>query len=168
MHGMRKAKSSRPSTAARSAGKSKAKRAVACAKITAFGEAIRARRRELDLTQDEVAVRMEISAPYVGHLESGKRHPSDKIIAKLAAVLGLDNRELFFLANPHAEALIAGPVSDESSSWEQFKSNEKLQRIHSITNDEMQVLSHVALMGDIQSPRDLIHILATIRHVVGR
>ena len=68
----------------------------------------------------------------------------------------------------NAEALIAGPVSDEGSSWEQFKSDQKLQRIHSITNDEMQILSHVALMGDIQSPRDLIHILTTIRHVVGR
>ena len=168
MHGMRKAKSSRPTTAARSAGKGKASRAIVRAKSSGFGDAIRAKRRELDLTQDEVAARMGISAPYVGHLESGKRHPSDKIIAKLAEVLGLDNRELFFLANPHAEALIAGPAGDQGSSWEQFKSDQKLQRVHSITNDEMQILSHVALMGEIQSPRDLIHILATIRHVVGR
>lgn len=165
---MLKAKNSRPTTAARRAGKGKVNRVIAHVKTSGFGDAIRAKRRELNLTQDEVAVRMEISAPYVGHLESGKRHPSDKIIAKVAAALGLDNRELFFLANPHAEALIAGPVSDAGSSWEQFKSDDKLQRIHSITNAEMQILSHVALMGDIQSPRDLIHILTTIRHVVGR
>jgi transcriptional regulator with XRE-family HTH domain len=165
---MAKAKNSRPARAARRTRKAKASRAIVRAQSSAFGDAIRAKRRELNLTQDEVAVRIEISAPYVGHLESGKRHPSDKIIAKLASALGLDNRELFFLANPHAEALIAGPVGDAGSSWEQFKSDEKLQRIHNITNDEMQILSHVALMGDIQSPRDLIHILTTIRHVVGR
>ena len=90
---------------------------------------IRAKRRELDLTQDEVAARIKISTPYIGHLESGKRHPSDKIVTKLADVLGLDNRELFFLANPHAQALISEPVGAEGSSWEQFQKNEKLQRI---------------------------------------
>ncbi|MGC2494870.1 MAG: helix-turn-helix transcriptional regulator [Candidatus Binatus sp.] len=133
-----------------------------------FGEVIRTRRRELNLTQDEIAARIKISTPYIGHLESGKRHPSDKILTKLGEVLGLDNRELFFLANPHAQALISEPVSAEGSSWEQFQKNEKLQRIHNVTPDEMQILSQVALMGDIQSPRDLIYILTTIRHAVGR
>ncbi len=60
------------------------------------------------LTQEELAARIKISTPYIGHLESGKRHPSDKIVTKLAEALDLDNRELFLLANPHAEALILG------------------------------------------------------------
>ncbi len=122
----------------------------------------------MNLTQDEVAARIKISTPYIGHLESGKRHPSDKIVTKLGEVLGLDNREIFFLANPHAQALISEPVSVEGSSWEQFQKNEKLQRIHNVTPAEMQILSHVAMMGDVQSPRDLIYILTTIRHAVGR
>ena len=46
---------------------------------------------------------MNVSVAYVGHLESGKRHPSDKLIAKLADALDLDKRELFFLANPAAK-----------------------------------------------------------------
>ena len=122
----------------------------------------------MDLTQEEVSARVGISTPYIGHLESGKRHPSDKIVTKLAEVLGLGNRELFFLANPHAEALISGPEAGTGSSWEQFQKDEKLRRIHNISNAEMEVLSHVALMGDVQSPRDLLYILTTIRHVVGR
>src|SRR5882672_2819516 len=69
-----------------------------------FGQVIRERRRQLDLTQEEVAHRIKTSTPYVGHLESGKRHPSDKILTRLAEVLGLDRRELFFLANPRAQA----------------------------------------------------------------
>ena len=136
--------------------------------VPGFGDAIRAKRRELDLTQDELAARIKISTPYIGHLESGKRHPSDKIVTKLADALGLDNRELFLLANPHAEALISEPKGAEGSCWEQFQKNEKLQRIHNVTPAEMQLLSHIALMGDVQSPRDLIYILTTIRHAVGR
>lgn len=168
IHSMLKVKSSPRTTAAPRAAKAKSDVSPARAKTPNFGEVIRAKRRELDLTQDEVAARIKISTPYIGHLESGKRHPSDKIVSRLAEVLGLDNRELFFLANPHAQALILEPVGVQGSSWEQFQKNEKLQRIHNVTQDEMQILSHVALMGDVQSPRDLIYILTTIRHAVGR
>lgn len=35
-----------------------------------FGQVIRERRRQLNLTQDEVARRIKTSAPYVGHLEA--------------------------------------------------------------------------------------------------
>ncbi len=132
---------------------------------------IRTRRRELDLTQDEVASRIKTSTPYVGHLESGKRHPSDKIVTRLAEVLGFDNRELFFLANPHTEALLSvQPERAEGSVsvWDQFRKNEQLRRIHNVSNDEMNMLSQVALLGEIQSPRDLIYILNTVRHAVGR
>src|SRR5215470_6996411 len=71
-----------------------------------FGQVIRERRRQLDLTQEEVARRIKTSTPYVGHLESAKRHPSDKIVTRLAEVLGLDRRDMFFPANPRAQALL--------------------------------------------------------------
>jgi transcriptional regulator with XRE-family HTH domain len=130
-----------------------------------FGEVIRTRRRELDLTQDEVASLIKTSTPYVGLLESGKRHPSDKIVTRLAEVLGLDNRELFFLVNPHAEALLS---AEQGSAWEQFRKNEQLRSSHNVSNDEMEMLSGVALLGEIRSPSDLIYILNTVRHAVGR
>src|SRR5258708_5077067 len=165
---MGKLKSSGTITVAMNAGKGKSNSSTARAKGPGFAEVIRAKRRELELTQDEVAARIGISTPYVGHLESGKRHPSDKIVTKLADALDLGSRELFFLANPHTQALISEPVAGTGSSWEQFQKNEKLRRLHNVTNAEMVVLSQVALMGDVQSPRDLIYILTTIRHAVGR
>ncbi len=76
-------------------------------KERSFGQVLRDRRRQLDLTQEEVARRIKTSTPYIGHLESAKRHPSDKIVTRLAEVLGLDRRELFFLANPRAQALLS-------------------------------------------------------------
>jgi transcriptional regulator with XRE-family HTH domain len=134
-----------------------------------FGQVIRERRRQLDLTQEEVAKRIKTSTPYVGHLESAKRHPSDKIVTRLAEVLGLDRRELFFLANPRAQALLSPEVETATNSaWEDFRKNDQLRRIHQISGDEMEMLSRVALLGDVRSPRDFVYILNTVRHAVGR
>jgi transcriptional regulator with XRE-family HTH domain len=134
-----------------------------------FGQVIRERRRQLDLTQEEVAHRIKTSTPYVGHLESGKRHPSDKILTRLAEVLGLDRRELFFLANPRAQALLSPETeSNTIPAWEDFRKNEQLRRVHSISNEEMEMLSRVALLGEVRSARDFIYILTTVRHAVGR
>jgi transcriptional regulator with XRE-family HTH domain len=139
------------------------------AKERNFGEVIRERRRQLDLTQEQVAERIKTSTPYVGHLESGKRNPSDKILSRLAEVLGLDQRELFFLANPRAQALLSEEKdSTPASAWEEFRKNEQLRRIHSVSNSEMEMLSRVALCGDVRSPRDFLYILNTVRHAVGK
>lgn len=139
------------------------------AKERTFGQVIRDRRRQLDLTQEEVARRIKTSTPYVGHLESGKRHPSDKIVSRLAEVLGLDRRELFFLANPRAQALLTPrEETAANSAWEDFRHNDQLRRIHNVTNEEMEALSRVALMGEVRSQRDFIYILTTIRQALGR
>ncbi len=129
-----------------------------------FGRLIRDRRRQLNLTQEEVARRVRSSTPYVGHLESGKRHPSNKILARLADALGFDHRELFLLANPHARSMfdsVRGPEND--SAWEEFRSDRQLHELHRISAREMQMLSQVALMGQVRSSRDFIYILNTIR-----
>jgi transcriptional regulator with XRE-family HTH domain len=135
-----------------------------------FGEVIRSRRRALGFTQDEVAVRIGTSKPYVAHLESGNRHPSDKTVARLAEVLGIDGRELFFLANPNTEAMLSSAEGQpaEGSVWDQFQKDADLQSLHGITPDEMEVLRRVSLLGQFRSPRDLIYILNAIRHAIGK
>jgi transcriptional regulator with XRE-family HTH domain len=134
-----------------------------------FGQVIRDRRRQLDLTQQEIARRIKTSTPYVGHLESSKRHPSDKVLSRLAEVLGLDRRELFFLANPRAVALLTPNETDHKKpAWEEFRKDERIRRAHNITSAEMEMLSTIALMGEIPSPRDFVYILQTVRHALGR
>src|ERR1700730_4077987 len=134
-----------------------------------FGQVIRNRRRQLDLTQQEIARRIEVSTPYIGHLEAGKRHPSDEVLGQLAAVLGLDRRELFMLANPQTMELL-GPKESVKKKlvWEEFHKDGQIRRTHQITSDEMELLSSVALMGEISSPRGLIYILNTVRQALRR
>ncbi len=143
---------------------------MAKVRIRSFGQVIRDRRRQLDLTQEEVARRISTSTPYIGHLESAKRHPSEKVVTKLADVLGLDRRETFFLANPGAKELLSQPSQSHSnaSAWDEFRKDERLRRIHNISGEEMDMLSHVALMGDVRSSRDFVYILNTIRQALGR
>jgi transcriptional regulator with XRE-family HTH domain len=134
-----------------------------------FGDVVRERRRKLDLTQSEVARRIKTSTPYIGHLEAGKRHPSDKVIARLAETLGLDRRELFFLANPAALAMIKPPANPtQRSAWDEFRRSERMHRLHRITNEEMDVLERIAALGEVGGSRDFIYILNTIRHALGR
>jgi transcriptional regulator with XRE-family HTH domain len=134
-----------------------------------LGQVLRRRRRQLGLTQEEVAKRTKTSTPYIGHLESGKRHPSDRMIASLAAVLGLDSRELFLLANPRAQEMIGPePESKADSTWEIFRKDEQLRRIHNISDDEMEILSRAALLGEVRGTSDFIYILHAIRHAIGR
>ena len=105
--------------------------------VQRFGAVVRARRRQLDLTQEELARRIRTSVPYVGHLETGKRHPSEKLVTKLAEVLGLDARELFFLANPGTKRLISqNQESDGASAWSAF-----CQDSASTTTDWVSALS---------------------------
>jgi transcriptional regulator with XRE-family HTH domain len=136
--------------------------------VQRFGTVIRARRRQLDLTQEELARRIKTSVPYVGHLETGKRHPSEKLVTKLAEVLGLDPRELFFLANPGTQRLISGnQESNGHSAWNAFCRDETFRKIHHITDQEMQAPSGVALLGEVRTPRDFLFILNTIRQALG-
>jgi transcriptional regulator with XRE-family HTH domain len=132
-----------------------------------FGEVIYDRRRQLDLTQQEIARRIKTSTPYVGHLEANKRHPSDKVLSRLAEALGLDRRELFFLANPRAAELLKTDQTDNKKpTWEEFCKDERVRRAHNITSSEMGLLSRIALMGEICSTRDFIYILHVVRHAL--
>jgi transcriptional regulator with XRE-family HTH domain len=153
--------------------KRKSKRATALAKPPDFGKVVRNKRRELNLTQGDVASRTRTSTRYVGHLESGKRHPSDQIVTRLAEVLGLDRSELFLLANSRVEALLATQLKmgeGSVSAWDQFRKDKKLQREHNVSNQEMDMLSRLGGCNFtvIHSTRDLIYILNAMRHALGK
>ena len=70
-------------------------------------------------------------------------------------MLALDQRELFFLANPRTVDMLKPQTENEHrSAWEDFRKDDRLRRLHGITGEEMEMLSRVALMGQISSTRD--------------
>jgi transcriptional regulator with XRE-family HTH domain len=132
-------------------------------KAAPFGGVVRGRRRQLELTQQELARRIGVSPAYVGHLEAGLRHPSDKVVIKLADTLGFERGELFRLANPQARALWSTPVQNNASTWERFRRGYRMW-IRDITDAEMEFLRRVTLLGEVRDPRDFIFILRAVRH----
>jgi transcriptional regulator with XRE-family HTH domain len=134
-----------------------------------FGRTIRERRHQLGLSQRQVALGIRASTPYVGHLESNKRHPSDNVLARLAKVLDLDPRVLFMSANPIAAHLIKSTAAlNGTSAWDALRKDKKVQRLHNITPAEMKFLSQVAEMGEVPSLRDFLQVLNVIRHALGQ
>jgi transcriptional regulator with XRE-family HTH domain len=137
-----------------------------------LGTAIRTRRRELCLTQANVASNIKVSRSYVGYLESGERHPSNLIVTRLAKVLGLDGRELFFLANQQTKPALPDLDEVPLSVLGELRKHKQLRRVHNVSHQEMEMLSRLLSfgcdLGRIHSLRDLIYILNTIRNAVGR
>jgi transcriptional regulator with XRE-family HTH domain len=135
-----------------------------------LGQILRVRRRALDLTQAELARRIGTSTPYVGYMEAGQRHPSQTVVGKLAVALGLDLRELFLLANPRvaAIAVLAPKQGTYGSTWNKFLRDVRLRQAYRMTEQEIETLSRVAMMGEVRSPRDFIYILNVIRLALGQ
>lgn len=62
--------------------------------LTAFGEAVRHRRQELGLTQQELAFHAQMSRSYVTDIERSIRNIAIKNLAKLAMALQLEMSQL--------------------------------------------------------------------------
>ena len=62
-------------------------------------------------------------------------------------------RDFFYILNAIRYAL--GPLR-------------RLQRLHNVTADEMEMLACVARMGEIESPRAFVYILNAVRYALGR
>ncbi|MBI3782663.1 MAG: helix-turn-helix transcriptional regulator [Deltaproteobacteria bacterium] len=132
-----------------------------------LGRLLRQRRRQLDLTQQEIARKVGVRANYIGYLERDMRRPSTTVLVKLAKVLDLDRQELFFLAHPQVRGFLDDEVPEPRQSvWKTFRANKRLHTRHGITNRELRVLEGVAGLGTIQSARDLLHVLQSIRQAL--
>jgi len=57
--------------------------------LQALGTALKERRNELGLTQEDVAGQAEIDRPFITMIESAKKQPTISVLWKLAAALQL-------------------------------------------------------------------------------
>ena len=62
-----------------------------------IGEHLRARRKELNMTQGQVAEKLNISTAFVGHIERGTRVLSIETLAGFCKVLGINSDHLLGL-----------------------------------------------------------------------
>lgn len=60
-----------------------------------FGQNIKQIRKRMNITQSELATKMEISQSYLSDIENGRKNLSIKTVKKLADSLGLSVTDLF-------------------------------------------------------------------------
>ncbi|MCK6556785.1 helix-turn-helix transcriptional regulator [Candidatus Binatia bacterium] len=132
-----------------------------------LGVVLRQRRRQLDLTQQEVAKRVGVRANYIGYLERNMRRPSTNVLVKLGKVLDLDHQEMFLLAHPHMRPATAPAGNSHArSAWEEFRTDKRLHTRHNISRGELDVLKQTAKLGKARSSRDYLFILQAIRQAL--
>ncbi len=67
-------------------------------RVRAFGAAVRLRREELGLSQEGLGYKAGVHRTYVSDVERGARHPTVKVIWKLATALETEPSALFAIA----------------------------------------------------------------------
>ena len=73
--------------------------------IRAFSVAIKLRRLEMELTQEDLAGRIEIDRPYITALEAGTKQPTISVLWRIARGLDLTVSELAALVDKRLAAL---------------------------------------------------------------
>ena len=136
--------------------------------MTKLGEFLKARRTALGLTQRSLAQKLSVEASHVAFIESGRRKPSLKLVARIAETLGLDPQELLVLAHPEARVLLSPkPRTTQAPSWQRFIQNSALLARYHVTKGELQALEHLSLLGTAISAKEFLAILTLIRDIPG-
>jgi transcriptional regulator with XRE-family HTH domain len=137
--------------------------------VNKLGESLRTRREALGLTQRALAQKLGVEASHVAFIESGRRKPSLKLVARIADTLGLDRQELLVLSHPEAEALLTPsklePPKRTNPSWQRFIKDHGLLARYHVTKRELQVLEHLSLLGTALSAKEFLTILTLIRDI---
>jgi len=136
---------------------------------TKRGEFLKARRAALGLTQRSLAQKLGVEASHVAFIESGRRKPSLRLVAKIADTLGLDRQQLLILAHPEAKALIAAtkstPPKKTAPSWQRFIKNHELLARYHVTDRELHALENLSLLGTVHAAKEFLAILTLIRDI---
>lgn len=60
-----------------------------------LGKKVQKCRKELNLTQEELAFKIGISRAYMGYIEQGRNIPAIEVLQRIAKILKIPLRELF-------------------------------------------------------------------------
>ena len=92
-----------------------------------LGMRIKTLRRALELTQQALADRTEVSRIYIQALESGRRTPSMKLLGRLADALGVEVQDLVKSASSQGGRLQLEEVLQASPEVEVWYRSKKLK-----------------------------------------
>jgi putative transcriptional regulator len=134
----------------------------------ALGQLIKQKRKELALTQRELAKKLGVEASHVAYLEGGKRNPSLALMGRLEEALGISRQQIFLLSHPEAASVVnandrAPQREPRADDWRKFVTDRAFVKRHRITPRELRAFKELSLLGYILSRHQLLAILTMIR-----
>ncbi len=140
--------------------------------LAAFAERITARRKDLGLSREQLALQIGVHPNYVGYLERGLRRPGDGTLVALAEALQLDKAQLFALLNPLFDDVIrrpsrvAGPAPAPSPALQALLDDPVALADLGATRDDCARLAALHVFGPIRRTADYVRIYKLIREIV--
>jgi transcriptional regulator with XRE-family HTH domain len=134
-----------------------------------LGQILRKQRKDIGLSQRELALRLGVKAGLVAKLETDcRQRPSFQLLSRVASVLGLDKEQLFQLAETEAHSSSGARKAithprDGAQVWGAFSLSCALLDRYNVKPQELKALSQVSLMGKITGSEALLFILDAIR-----
>lgn len=139
--------------------------------LAEFSAIIHDRRRELGLTQEEVASRVGVHANYIGYLERGLRRPGDKTLVALCEALDLDRARLFATLNPIFRDVVRCPedVPEEDEginpALKALLDDKQLLKEIGMSTEEARRLRFLSVFGDVERKEDYVRIAKTLQDI---
>jgi transcriptional regulator with XRE-family HTH domain len=135
--------------------------------LAQFGALILRRRRELKLTQEQLAGQVGVHPNYIGCIERGLRRPRDRTLVSLCRVLQLDKACVFATLNPLFRDVLRGEVPLETDglppALRELLADAALVRSLGATPEELAKLQLLEVFGTIATKEDYARLWSLIR-----
>lgn len=140
--------------------------------LAEFSEIILNRRRELKLTQEQVARKVGVHANYIGYLERGLRRPGDQTLVALCEALELDKAQLFATLNPLFRDIVKAEGADDEDddalppALRELIEDRELLRELGTTEEQARKLAVLRVFGEVERKQDYVRILKTLAEIL--
>ncbi|MCK6574858.1 helix-turn-helix transcriptional regulator [Myxococcota bacterium] len=136
-----------------------------------FGTMVLRRRKELGLTQSDVAQRVGVQPNYIVYLEKGERKPSDRTVLRMADALGIDRGDLYLAANPDLREFLnisdgnEVQLAEMSGGLRALTEDRALCDRLAITPDEIDTVAGLRLRGRVTTPAQYAALILSVRYI---
>ncbi len=136
-----------------------------------FGSMVLRRRKELGMTQSDLAQKVGVQPNYIVYLEKGERKPSDRTVLKMADALGIDRADLYLAANPELRDFLKINDANEVQLTElppglrDLSADVALRKSLNVTDDEIDAVATIRLRGRVTTAEQYLTLILTMRAV---
>ena len=88
----------------------------AMAEVEQIGDRIRRERLDRGMTQRQLAEAVNVGVPHISKVEANRESPSDELLARIAAVFGIDIDELFLAARRIPNEMVEDFATDPAEA----------------------------------------------------